>query len=139
MNFDYIRMLNYTEVTQFISKVLASKFNTNLLIKPNNIKSDAVSQQVEFEAILSSGDYFTGKAVCRNFDCVITINDEKQTQLNYNNEWAKWVYSTLKIKDVNAHNRIGEIYKADYNDYCQKVRDDKLAKAEQEFEISLLQ
>ncbi len=138
MNFDYIRMLSYAEVTQFITKALSAYFKTNLFVKPGNIKINTVSQQVEFEAVLSNGKYVTGKAVCTNFDCEITINAKTQTTLAYTNEWAQWVYDMLKSKDISEYSRVGEIYKADYNDHCAKVRDDKSAKAEQEFETSLL-
>lgn len=137
MNFDYIRMLTIAELNEFITKALSGHFKTNLLVKPTNVKIGAIAQEIEFEAFASNGKYLTGKAVCGNFDCVITLN-EQTIDLTYNKEWANWMYKTLKTKDFNSQARVFEVYKADYNDYRAKVRDDKQDEAEQEFETTLL-
>jgi hypothetical protein len=135
MNFDYIGMIGYVEINQFITKVLTARYQTNLLVKPNNMKISSVAQEIEFEAVLSNGKYVTGKAICTDFQCKILINDKTEI---YTNEWAKHMFNILKSKEDGKTSRVSEIYKADYNDYCAKVRDAKHSEAEQEFENSLL-
>ena len=137
MNFDYIRMLTIAELNEFITKALSGHLKTNVLVKPTNLKVGAVAQEVEFEAFASNGNYVTGKAVCKDFDCVITI-DGQSNSLIYDEEWASWMYKTLKTKDFNSQARVFEVYKAEYNDYRAKVRDDEHAEADQKFEASLL-
>lgn len=138
MNFDYIRMLSYAEITQFITEVLGVYFKTNLLVKPTNVKVKAVTQEVEFEAVLSNGKYVTGNASCADFSCKIQLDGNVQTDLVYNKEWAEYMFNTLKTKTVGDKPRLNEIYKADYNDYCNRVKSEKYAEAEKEFENSLL-
>ena len=139
MNFDYISMITYVEVRNFITNVLTQKLNTNAIVKVNNIKTDARSYRVLFEVMGSNGLYITGEAVCTNFDCIITLSHNRtQTQINYARDWAKWVYSVLKAKEINGSSRMGSIYKADYNEHCEKIRDAKRAEAEKECEANLL-
>ncbi|MBQ8522036.1 MAG: hypothetical protein IJ458_00040 [Clostridia bacterium] len=139
MNFDYIKMLTYAEIREFIVKVLTKKFSSNVVVKINNVKTSACAQQVEFELVASNGSYVTGTAYCTDFECKITINNSRrQVETTYYNEWAKWVYSVLKNKNINANSRMGVMYKADYNEHCEKVRDAKRSEAEREFEANLL-
>ena len=132
MNFDYIRMLSYTEISQFITEVLSVYFKTNLLVKPTNVMIKAVTQEVEFEAVLSNGKYVTGKAFCTDFSCKIQLDGNVQTDLGYTKEWAKYMFNILKSKEDGKTSRVSEIY------YCVKVRDAKHSEAEQEYENSLL-
>ena len=135
MNFDYVRMLGYTEIMEFLTNVLTARFKTNLYVKPINVKINSVAQEIEFEATLSNGKYVRGKAVCTDFSCKIVIDDKTKT---YTREWANYVFNVLKSKEDGKTSRVSEIYKADYNDYCIAVRDAKRAEAEQEYETSLL-
>lgn len=143
MNFDYIRMLTYVEVKSFITKMLSKQFKTNFVVKLNNISTDSCSQQVEFEVIASNGEHVIGKATCTNFECRITLNQgKKKTDVTYTNEWAKWVYTTIKQKEFvsDSENKciISHNFKQDYNEHCKRVRDAKLAEAEKECEANLL-
>ena len=143
MNFDYFRMLAYVEIRNFIAKVLNKQFNTNFIVKITRGKNSSNSQQIEFEAVGSNGTYVTGIACCSDFECKITLNqDKKQTDITYTNEWAKWVYTIIKqkefVSDSESKGIISHNFKQDYNEHCKKIRDAKLAKAEEECEASLL-
>lgn len=138
MNFDYIRMLTYLEIKNFISKMLIERFKTGFVINLKNVKIDSRSYQVEFEAVASNGLRFYGCATCTDFDCEISLNDGRfNTKSKYNKEWAKWMYETLKSKNIN-NKRLPELYKADYNDYREAIRNKKLIEAKKECESTLL-
>ena len=139
MNFDYIRMLTYIEIKSFIESLLKTQFKTNFIVKLGNVTTNSLLHHIEFEAIGSNGMYFNGEVTCTNFACIMKLNDKKcQMEDNYNKDWAKWLYTILKAKDFDARTRTAEIYKADYNEHCQKIRDAKRKQAEKECEASLL-
>lgn len=141
MNFDYIRMLTYMEINDFITKVLAKNLKTNVLVKLTNVKTDSCAQELEFEAVASNGAHIVGKAVCSNFECEISIKQaENKAKLNPSKDWAKYVHNIISQKEtlVDTKKIMSRNFKLDYNEYCMKVRDAKRAEADQEFEASLL-
>ncbi|MFQ6724238.1 MAG: hypothetical protein ACLRFE_02770 [Clostridia bacterium] len=140
MNFDYMRMLTYIEMRNFIAKMMKNQIGSNLVIKVNSIKGNTHGHLIEFEVITSDGKHVTGRAYCTEFECKIVM-DKTQTETIYTNDWAKFVYSIIKEKEfVSGDDKhiVSHNYKNDYNEHCIKIRNAKRAEIEQQCEQSLL-
>jgi hypothetical protein len=135
----YAHELSFGEMVTFLERALGEKFDKKVLVKMNNIFEDSKGRVIDF-TLLTPSSTSSSTARFSNYECVMVSDDPNIGKINFKKEWAKYVCEVLSNRKVINHLNSVTVYqyRSDYNDFWSKVRKDKIAKADEEYEQNIL-